>query len=416
MIEPQKADVAAKPATKLKKITGIPGLVDGVSLESMTEIFNAENGKVLQFKGEASGKRSTEPLNTITGEPYIGCGLAGDSLKRRNIPALYYNAKVKKPTLFVGESGTGKTSIAECFGRNFGNADVNDIMKFKDDWSKENIATIVDQKREPVLRVQNYNGILKEEIVGEWAAIKMLFAEKGEEIFDPVKFFRMGALTRGLENPGRYHAVRKDSKYGGRVVLLDEITRGSEDTMNVYLEPLRERTVTTEGECFGECQKGFAERPRFYVVATANEGDVGTIDMASAMQTRFSREVVEFIEASEEEKIVRDVLVKVGASKEVMDYAMDDQTGVRCLVRHFRQEKPLRVKPNVGDTRNLAETFFNLNVTKDRMKDPANGSKLRGEVGHVLLSMLGKNSDDAAKVIADFKPPNGTCGITMART
>ena len=415
---PAKKQAELPVAIKRKKTEAfhdIPDMLDGVSLEAVTEIFNAESGAVIRFKGEAAGSPTEKPLNSVTKEPYIGCGLSGSSLKKRNIPALYYNAKVKKPVILVGESGTGKTSIGECFLKNFANANINDIMEFKDDWTPERVQKISQQKMEPPLRIQNYNGIMKEEIVGEWAAIKMLFAEKGEKIFDPTKFFRMGALSKGLDDPENYGDIGEKSRYAGRGVLLDEITRASEDTMNVYLEPLRERTVTTEGICFGECKKGIINRPRFYVIATANEGDVGTIDLPSAEQTRLSRETVEFIEASEEEKIVQGVLAKRGASPEVIDYALDPQVGVRCLVQHFRQTKPLKVKPNVGDTRNIAETFHNMNLTKDRMKDPAVGARLRSEAGHVLLSILGKNADDAAKVAYDFQPPNGTCGITVAK-
>jgi len=392
----------------------VPGLLEGVSLEAMTEIFNADKNKVIRYKGESSGASTDKALNTITGEPYVGCGLAGESLKKRNIPALYYNAKVHKPYLAVGESGTGKTSIAECFAQNFGNADINKIMKFKNTWTQDQIDEIVDQKIEPVLRVQNYNGILPEAIVGEWAAIKMLFAEKGEDIFDPTKFFHMGALSKAFDDPAYDGKIGKESKYKGKVVILDEVTRASEDTMNVYLEALRERKITTEGLCFGECTKDI-KRPFAYVALTANEGDVGTIDPPSALQTRVSRDTVDFIEAAEEEKIVQNVLVKSGASQDVIDYATDPQTGVRCLVQHFRQTKPLKVKPNVGDTKNIAETFQNMNVTSARMAEKIAGPKLKNQLGTVMLSILGKNSDDAARVIADFQPPNGKCGITLAK-
>jgi MoxR-like ATPase len=325
---------------------------------------------------------------------------------------------VKKPFQLVGPSGTGKTRIGECFIQNFANADVNAILDAKGKWDDAAIEKIAGQKREPILRVQNYDGILKEELVGEWNAIKMLFAEKGENIFDASKYFRVGALTRGLDDPEKYGAIGEKSTYAGRGVLLDEITRAPAETMNVYLQPLRERTITVEGVCFGECKRTI-KRPRAYWIATANEKDEGTGTLPSALQTRLSREPVSFIEPQEEEKIVKGTLEKVGASENVLKYALNKNTGVVCLTRFFRETKPLSVKPNITDTKNLAETFNNLQLTDERLNSPTLGPRLRNEAARVFTSILGKNEEDAKRVLGDakstgFRSTGGVCGITSS--
>jgi MoxR-like ATPase len=202
--EPSKDEPITK-VTRKKDVSLPRSLLDGIDIRSFSQVFTAPKNKVMLFKENEDGKETDEFLNGITHEPYIGCGLAGKDLKESVIPSMYYNAMVEKPVLLVGESGTGKTTAGECFIQNFANADYKTIAKametdisnadlkemarkktesIQDETGKKkakmdpSIEDVFDEKMRPILRIQNYANIMKEEIVGEWNAIRMLYAEK----------------------------------------------------------------------------------------------------------------------------------------------------------------------------------------------------------------------------------------------
>ncbi len=373
-------------------------MLDGVDFDSFVQIFTGDRNKTILHKND---DQRAPFLNEITKEPFIGCGLTGKTLVEDVLPPLYYNAKINppKPVQLVGPSGSGKTSIAECFIRNFANANPDTIKKGVE-------KDIVAEKKQPILRIQNYANIMNEDIVGEWNAIKMLFAKEGENIFNKDKYFRLGALTQGLYDPG-------NKKYTGRGVLLDEITRAYEDTMNVYLEPLRERKVTAGGECFGECKPGDV-MPRFFVMGTANEGDVGTIDMPTALQTRFSRVFVDFISPEDEQAIIEKELRTLTTDEKQIAYISGSpkgsKHGIPCLMEAFRgmgeNKVSLTVKPTIKDGTDLAKMFIEKGVTRESMSN----ARARRDIAAIVSTVLGKNVDDARKVDDALK--RGVCGIS----
>lgn len=396
-----------------RKIEMPDNLLDGIDLEGFTQVFFADKGEEIRYKKSAFGGTENEPINKITKEPYIGCGLAeSKNLKLQVLPSLYYNAKVGKAVLLVGPSGTGKTTIGKCFIQNFANARLKEIKKAVENGMKDkDVKNLVMKKQMPTLRIQHYANILPEAIVGEWNAHKMLHAPADEtNLFDKDEYFRLGPMTEALYN-------QEDKHYQGRGILLDEITRANEEIINVHLEPLREKRITVEGNCFGECEPG-EERSRFYVIATANEGDVGTIDLPSAGQTRFSREPVDFITPEAEQRLVKDVLKPVlekkkltsREEKEILDLASSKKRGAPCFTSTFRNIGNLTVKPSIGDTVNIAKLFAELEITKDKLGGPK-GAELKDLLGHVVLSMLGKNENDARNVRRTME--KGVCGITI---
>lgn len=387
----------------------IPAPLDGVDFESYSQIFQAPRkigGKlnVIKFKVDKNGKPTKEYLNKITKEPYIGCGLVGDDLVQNVLPPLYYNTKVQKSAALVGPSGTGKTSIGECHITNFHNTDYDTVASGDE-------KKIVDSKIRPILRVQNTTNIQKEEIVGEWNILRMLFADPGANLFTK-DFFTVRNMSKALDE-GQ-----------GRGILLDEVTRAQEEAMNFYLQPTRERKVSTEGQCFGECTPGM-ERPWFYTISTENEGDAGTNEKPSALQTRFSRIPVDFISASNEEKLVRDLLLEetenqaaidlIGGTITVAAGGAAEMGIVPCLTASFRGKKvkggtprPLTVAPSIGDTRDLSRMFVKMGVTRESYNGK-DSDELKDKMARIALTVLGKNPDDARAVQTALEA--GICGI-----
>lgn len=389
----------------------IPSPLDGVDLDAYQQIFRTprktKDGKlnVIQYKVDANGKKTKEKLNKITGEPYIGCGLVGSDLMENVLPPLYYNAKVQKSVALVGPSGTGKTSIGECHIQNFNNADWKTIKG-------GNAEEIVKMKSRPILRVQNTANIQKEEIVGEWNILRMLFAPKDAKLFTK-EYFNVRNMSQAL------------SEGQGRGILLDEITRAQEEAMNFYLQPTRERKVSTEGQCFGECEPG-DERPWFYTISTENERDAGTIDKPSALQTRFSRTPVDFISAFDEEKLVRDLLSTRTEDQGAIDVIATNGVMVRdannrevpmgivpCLTQTFRGKggkfpRLLTVAPSIGDTKDLSRMFVDMGVNKETFSG-RDSSILKNKMAKVAMTVLGKNDSDA--MIVQNALQRGICGI-----
>jgi energy-coupling factor transporter ATP-binding protein EcfA2 len=395
-----------------KQLVKKAGLLDGIDLDGFVNVFTAKDGEIIRFKHNADGTSSNDPINKMTEEPYYGCGLTGDNLIRNVLPAIYYNTKISPPKAvnLVGPPGSGKTTIAECLAGNFANADPRNIMKLKNaGWTSGEdgtIAKMIKEKRIPVLRIQNYANILNEDIVGEWDFIKMSRAEKGDDVFNKDEFFRLGALTEGLYK-------QKDPGYSGRAVVLDEITRSNEETMNLYLESLRERKISVAGKCFGGCDPESRSRlTRFLPISTANEGDQGTTEMSSALQTRLSRVPVEFISPDEEQTLIERTLGDLTENKELIKFIASKVNGVPCLMQSFRgaiksTDKDqglikLTVKPSIKDGTDMAKIFLELGY-------PPKNSVEKETMIKVATTILGKNAADAKSVENVFA--RGICGL-----
>lgn len=379
--------------------------LENVDLGSFKHVITSMESGFITEMSSGSTKRS---LNTVTKEPYIPCKLTGEDLTKRVIPAAYYNAKIGKPIMFVGPSGTGKTAISECIIKNFYNGSV-----YNKDGTRKTDDQIKKMKRAPPRRIQNYANILPEAVVGEWNAWKLLRARADidpDELWTP-KYFKMGVLSQAVEE--------------GRGILLDEITRAGEETQNVYLEPLREGKVTVEGNCFGNCEseleeKGIKSKPKtegFQVFATANEGDIGTLDLSTALQTRLSRIPIGFMSQADELNLVLKQVFDVTKAQATADQRVIAEAA-SCLTDTFRTKKSMDVRPSIKDGTDLAKMLSQMQPI-----DPSTGKELPFEtalknkesvamIAESVKAILGKNKKDALTVVDALNA--GVCGISPA--
>lgn len=125
--------------------------------------------------------------------------------------ALYLAFKEYKPLLLEGEAGTGKTFLAESVAK---------TLKF------------------PIHRIQCYEGITYETIVGHWDFQKQLLAmrstrkQESRDVYT-MEYFRKGRLLNCF-------AEESDDN----VLLIDEFDKSDSEFENFFLEYLGERQVT----------------------------------------------------------------------------------------------------------------------------------------------------------------------------
>lgn len=130
---------------------------------------------------------------------------------KSTVTTLYLAFKLKKPILIEGPPGVGKTELSKAVSRSF-------KMDF--------------------FRVQCYEGITFEQIVGEWNYQKQLLhlemsriKEQNENVFNE-EFFIKRPLLQGFmnENPS--------------VLLIDEIDKADEEVESFLLQALGEGEIT----------------------------------------------------------------------------------------------------------------------------------------------------------------------------
>jgi MoxR-like ATPase len=144
---------------------------------------------------------------------YVENVLAGNNyIPDDNIVTVVFLAlSLKKPVLIEGPPGTGKTELSKAISR-----------AFKRDF----------------FRVQCYEGITFEQIVGEWNYQKQLLSlemskiKKSEEDVFREEFFIKRPLLSSFMN-------QKDS-----VILIDEIDKADEEVESFLLEALGEKQIT----------------------------------------------------------------------------------------------------------------------------------------------------------------------------
>ena len=139
--------------------------------------------------------------------------LKSDYVSSREISTtIYLSFLLGKPMLIEGPPGVGKTELAKVIAKSFDR---------------------------DFFRIQCYEGITFEQIVGEWNYQKQLLhleaakneSNKEEKIFDEEYFIRRSLLTAFLNE--------KDS-----VLLIDEIDKADEEVESFLLQALGEQEIT----------------------------------------------------------------------------------------------------------------------------------------------------------------------------
>ncbi|MGV8143461.1 MAG: AAA family ATPase [Methanothermobacter sp.] len=127
------------------------------------------------------------------------------------ITVVFLALSLKKPILIEGPPGTGKTELSKAISRAF--------------------------KRE-FYRIQCYEGITFEQIVGEWNYQKQLLSlemskikETSEDVFQEEFFIKRPLLTSFMND--------EDS-----VILIDEIDKADEEVESFLLQALGEKQIT----------------------------------------------------------------------------------------------------------------------------------------------------------------------------
>jgi len=152
-------------------------------------------------------------------------------------------AYARKNMLIVGPPGTGKTTFAKTLAKALG---------------------------KHYERVTVYPGMDITDIYGDWDYRRQLLAvqsgKKVKEVYTE-EYFIPGPALKALKEKGVLH--------------VDEVNRADPDVQNALLELAEEKQVTIPmlGTVRGNLQ----------IVATMNEGDVGTTPLSSAFLRRFVR-------------------------------------------------------------------------------------------------------------------------------
>ena len=261
---------------------------------------------------------------------------------KSTITTMYLAFKLKKPVLVEGPPGVGKTELSKAVSRAFD-------MDF--------------------FRVQCYEGITFEQIVGEWNYQKQLLhlemsriKEVDQDIFNE-EFFIKRPLLQGFMNKNP------------SVILIDEIDKADEEVESFLLQALGEGQITVNDLGTFELQNDLM------VIMTSNS-------QRSLLDETKDRCLFLYIDYPSYEREVEIVKSTVpGATSELVE-------SVVTMIHNLRDMNLLK-KPSIRATVDWVKTLLAFNA-----KD------LDDKTFNKTVSVVLKNESDKKKVLKKFVKKN----------
>jgi MoxR-like ATPase len=254
------------------------------------------------------------------------------------VTTIYLAFKLKKPILVEGPPGVGKTELSKAVSRSFG-------MDF--------------------FRVQCYEGITFEQIVGEWNYQKQLLhlemsriKEIDQDIFNE-EFFIKRPLLQGFMNKNP------------SVILIDEIDKADEEVESFLLQALGEGQITVNDLGTFDIQNDLM------VIMTSNS-------QRSLLDETKDRCLFLYIDYPSFDREVEIVSANVpAASNELVE-------SVVTMINKLREMNLLK-KPSIRATVDWVKTLLEFN-----------SEKLDDETFKKTVSVVLKNESDKKKVLKKF--------------
>jgi MoxR-like ATPase len=254
------------------------------------------------------------------------------------VTTIYLAFKLKKPVLVEGPPGVGKTELSKAVSRSFG-------MDF--------------------FRVQCYEGITFEQIVGEWNYQKQLLQlemsrikEIDQDIFNE-EFFIKRPLLQGFMNKNP------------SVILIDEIDKADEEVESFLLQALGEGQITVNDLGTFDIQN------ELMVIMTSNS-------QRSLLDETKDRCLFLYIDYPSFDREVEIVSANVpAASSELVE-------SVVTMINKLREMNLLK-KPSIRATVDWVKTLLEFN-----------SEKLDDEIFKKTVSVVLKNESDKKKVLKKF--------------
>ncbi|WP_048190204.1 MoxR family ATPase [Methanobacterium sp. SMA-27] len=254
------------------------------------------------------------------------------------VTTIYLAFKLKKPVLVEGPPGVGKTELSKAVSRSFG-------MDF--------------------FRVQCYEGITFEQIVGEWNYQKQLLhlemsriKEIDQDIFNE-EFFIKRPLLQGFMNKNP------------SVILIDEIDKADEEVESFLLQALGEGQITVNDLGTFDIQNDLM------VIMTSNS-------QRSLLDETKDRCLFLYIDYPSFDREVEIVSANVpAASNELVE-------SVVTMINNLREMNLLK-KPSIRATVDWVKTLLEFN-----------SEKLDDETFKKTVSVVLKNESDKKKVLKKF--------------